>query len=125
MSDQELDEMLEMAEIDGDGQINYEEYVKKTVETVCRRVPRPLTPSGSVDVPPPRLLVEKLYSDGVRHGWPTLGARRIPPQDRGLYDYIVMNDSVLKLSPYENERLRSRRVSSRAPAAVRGIQPES
>jgi calmodulin len=31
MSDQELDEMLEMAEIDGDGQINYEEYVKKVM----------------------------------------------------------------------------------------------
>ena len=28
MSDEEVDEMLQMAEIDGDGQINYEEYVK-------------------------------------------------------------------------------------------------
>merc|ERR1712070_1144256 len=29
VTDAELDEMLGMAEIDGDGQINYEEYVKQ------------------------------------------------------------------------------------------------
>ena len=28
MTDEELDEMMNMAEIDGDGQINYEEFVK-------------------------------------------------------------------------------------------------
>ena len=28
MTDEELDEMMNLAEIDGDGQINYEEYVK-------------------------------------------------------------------------------------------------
>jgi calmodulin len=28
MTDEEVDEMLAMSEIDGDGQINYEEYVK-------------------------------------------------------------------------------------------------
>ena len=28
MTDEEVDDMMSMAEIDGDGQINYEEYVK-------------------------------------------------------------------------------------------------
>jgi Ca2+-binding EF-hand superfamily protein len=28
MTDEEVDELMQMAEIDGDGQINYEEYVK-------------------------------------------------------------------------------------------------
>lgn len=32
MTDAELDEMLDMAEVDGDGQINYEEYVKQMMK---------------------------------------------------------------------------------------------
>ena len=46
LTDEEVDEMIREADIDGDSQINYEEFVKTTVMTcVCPAAPAPLSPS--------------------------------------------------------------------------------
>jgi len=46
LTDKEVDEIIREADIDGDSQINYEEFVKTTVMTcVCPAAPAPLSPS--------------------------------------------------------------------------------